>query len=97
MIRSMTAFAREERRDSVGELVWEIRSVNHRFLETFVRLPDDFRALETTVRERVAARLSRGKVECALRFKPAPSTASAVQPSPSTRAAASQIPSQLRE
>jgi uncharacterized protein (TIGR00255 family) len=79
MIRSMTAFAREERRDSLGELVWEIRSVNHRFLETFVRLPDDFRVLETAVRERVAARLSRGKVECALRFKPAAGTAVSVQ------------------
>ncbi len=79
MIRSMTAFAREERRDPLGELVWEIRSVNHRFLETFVRLPDDFRVLETAVRERTAARLSRGKVECALRFRPAASTVAAVQ------------------
>jgi len=75
----MTAFAREERRDPLGELVWEIRSVNHRFLETFVRLPDDFRVLETAVRERAAARLSRGKVECALRFRPAASTLAAVQ------------------
>ena len=79
MIRSMTAFAREERRDSLGELVWEIRSVNHRFLETFVRLPDDFRVLETTVRERAANRLSRGKIECTLRFRPAASTVAAVQ------------------
>jgi uncharacterized protein (TIGR00255 family) len=79
MIRSMTAFAREERHDQLGELVWEIRSVNHRFLETFVRLPDDFRVLETAVRERVAARLGRGKVECALRFKPAATTVAAVR------------------
>ena len=79
MIRSMTGFAREERRDQLGELVWEIRSVNHRFLETFVRLPDEFRVLETTVRERVAGRLSRGKVECALRFRPAASTVAAVR------------------
>lgn len=79
MIRSMTAFAREERRDQVGELIWEIRSVNHRFLETFVRLPDDFRVLETAVRERVAARLGRGKVECSLRFKPAAGSVAAVQ------------------
>jgi uncharacterized protein (TIGR00255 family) len=79
MIRSMTAFAREERRDQVGELIWEIRSVNHRFLETFVRLPDEFRVLETAVRERVSARLGRGKVECSLRFRPAASTVAAVQ------------------
>jgi uncharacterized protein (TIGR00255 family) len=75
----MTGFAREERRDQLGELVWEVRSVNHRFLETFVRLPDEFRVLETTVRERVAGRLSRGKVECALRFRPAASTVAAVR------------------
>ena len=79
MIRSMTAFAREERRDEHGDLVWEIRSVNHRYLEVFVRLPDEFRVLEPAVRERVAARLGRGKVECMLRYKPAPAALAAVQ------------------
>ena len=74
MISSMTAFARAERRDEHGDFVWEIRSVNHRFLEVHVRLPEDFRAVEGTVRERVAARLGRGKIECALRYKPAPDT-----------------------
>jgi uncharacterized protein (TIGR00255 family) len=68
----MTAFARAERRDDHGDFVWEIRSVNHRFLEVHVRLPEDFRAVEGAVRERVAGRLGRGKVECALRYKPAP-------------------------
>jgi uncharacterized protein (TIGR00255 family) len=79
VIRSMTAFAREERRDEHGELVWEVRSVNHRYLEVFVRLPDEFRVLETTVRERVATRLGRGKVECMLRYRPAPAALAAVQ------------------
>jgi len=79
VIRSMTAFAREERRDQLGDLVWEIRSVNHRFLEVHVRLPDDFRVLETAVRERTAARLSRGKVECTLRFRPVAGSLAAVQ------------------
>lgn len=69
MIKSMTAFAREEQRSSLGELAWEIRSVNHRYLEVFVRLPEELRALEPLVREAVAANLGRGKVECSLRYK----------------------------
>lgn len=69
MIRSMTAFAREAASAGFGELVWEIRSVNHRYLEAFVRLPEDLRGLEQQVRERIAARLKRGKVEAVLRFR----------------------------
>ncbi len=70
MIRSMTAFARQQVRDAFGELTWELRSVNHRYLEVTVRLPEELRVLEPGVRERVAARLGRGKVECNLRFRP---------------------------
>jgi uncharacterized protein (TIGR00255 family) len=70
MIRSMTAFAREETQTPLGKLTWEIRSVNHRFLEVFVRLPDELRAIETTVRERIAGTLSRGKLDCQLRYRP---------------------------
>jgi len=69
-IRSMTAFARHQLRDDLGELTWEIRSVNHRYLETMVRLPEELRAIEPVVRERVNQRLGRGKVECGLRYKP---------------------------
>ena len=69
MIKSMTAFAREESRSELGELIWEIRSVNHRYLEVFVRLPEDLRALEPKVREAVGKMLARGKVECTLRYK----------------------------
>ncbi|PLY17077.1 MAG: YicC family protein [Sedimenticola sp.] len=68
MISSMTAYSRKEARDDQGEIVWEIRSVNHRFLEPFVRLPEEFRALEPMVRERLSQRLGRGKVDCSLRF-----------------------------
>lgn len=75
MPKSMTAFARETLDGDQGELTWEIRSVNHRFLETFVRLPEDLRALEMAVRERVGARLDRGKVDASLRFAPAPAAA----------------------
>ncbi len=69
MIRSMTAFARSERTTSWGQISWELRSVNHRYLEPSLRLPDAFRPLETAVRERLAARLSRGKLDCTLRFQ----------------------------
>jgi uncharacterized protein (TIGR00255 family) len=69
MIRSMTAFSRQQSRGDEGELTWELRSVNHRYLETTVRLPEELRAIEPSVRERVTQRLGRGKVECNLRFK----------------------------
>ena len=71
MIRSMTAFASESRTGDFGELAWEIRTVNHRFLEPHVRLPEDLRALDTVVRARLSARLQRGKVDCGLRYTPA--------------------------
>ena len=70
MTRSMTACARETDHADVGQLTWELRSVNHRFLDPHLRLPDDLRGLETPVRERLAARLGRGKVDCTLRFAP---------------------------
>jgi len=71
MIRSMTAFARQQGHGDYGELTWEVRSVNHRFLETTVRLPEELRGIEPAVRDRVTARLGRGKVECNLRLKAA--------------------------
>jgi uncharacterized protein (TIGR00255 family) len=71
MIRSMTAFARQEADTTLGYLSWEIRSVNHRYLETAIRLPDELRAAESAVRERLNARLGRGKVDCSCRYRPA--------------------------
>jgi len=71
MIRSMTAFARRETQGDWGALTWELRSVNHRYLEPSLRLPEEFRALENSMRERVQARLGRGKIECNLRYQPA--------------------------
>jgi uncharacterized protein (TIGR00255 family) len=68
MIKSMTAFARESASTDVGDLIWELRSVNHRYLEANIRLPEDLRGLEPAVREQLAVRLSRGKVDCTLRF-----------------------------
>ena len=68
MIQSMTGFARREERGAWGQLAWELRSVNHRYLEIGMRLPEEFRALEGSIRERIAARLGRGKVDVALRY-----------------------------
>lgn len=68
MTHSMTAFARAEQAGVHGTLGWEIRSVNHRYLEPHLRLPDTFRDLEGPVREALRKGLSRGKVECTLRF-----------------------------
>jgi len=70
MIRSMTAFARREADTDTGVLSWEIRSLNHRYLEPGLRLPEELRAAEATVRERLGKRLARGKVECACRYRP---------------------------
>jgi uncharacterized protein (TIGR00255 family) len=68
MIHSMTAFARHEIKGEWGNAVWEIRSVNQRFLETYFRLPEQFRGIEPVLRERFRKALNRGKVECNLRF-----------------------------
>lgn len=70
MTRSMTAFARQEAEHPWGSLIWEIRSVNHRYLEPHLRLPESLRDLEGSLREKLRKTLSRGKVECTLRFHP---------------------------
>lgn len=68
MIHSMTAFARQEIKKDWGDAVWEIRSVNQRYLETVFRLPEQFRGLENTLREKLRQQLARGKIECTLRI-----------------------------
>ena len=69
MALSMTAYARCDQDTQWGSLVWELRSVNHRYLEITVRLPEDLRALEPQVRELLGRQLGRGKVDCILRFQ----------------------------
>jgi uncharacterized protein (TIGR00255 family) len=71
MIRSMTGFARRERQFPWGLLAWELKTVNHRFLEMGFRLPEEFRVGEAEFRQSVAAAARRGKVECSLHFRPA--------------------------
>jgi len=65
----MTAFSRQQADGEWGSLIWEIRSVNHRYLETSIRLPEAFRGLENSFREKLRMSLNRGKVECQLHFK----------------------------
>jgi uncharacterized protein (TIGR00255 family) len=67
MIRSMTAYASAETTGPSGTLSCELRTVNHRYLELSPRLPDDLRAFESQLRERVAAKLSRGKLDLTVR------------------------------
>jgi len=78
MIHSMTAFSRVEVKGDWGNAVWEIRSVNQRFLETYFRLPEQFRGVEPVLRERFRKQLNRGKVECNLRFNANPSAKSKI-------------------
>jgi uncharacterized protein (TIGR00255 family) len=68
MIRSMTGFARVEAQASWGSLTWELRSVNHRYLEVGFRLPEELRPLESQFRQLANAALKRGKVDCSLRL-----------------------------
>lgn len=67
MIRSMTGYARAEAQGPWGRLAWELRSVNHRYLDLSLRMPEELRGIEGEARQRLGARLSRGKVEGGLR------------------------------
>ena len=69
MMLSMTAFSRQQADKECGSLIWELRSVNHRYLETSVRLPESFRGLENVIRDTIRKKLNRGKIECQLRFQ----------------------------
>ena len=79
MIHSMTAYARIEHKADWGSASWEIRSVNQRYLETYLRLPEQFRSLEPVLRDRLRKRLHRGKVEVNLRVELTDKTDSQLQ------------------
>jgi uncharacterized protein (TIGR00255 family) len=70
MLRSMTGFARCERATTAGLLAWELRSVNHRYLEISLRLPEELRALEGDIRRTIGAAARRGKVEASCYLRP---------------------------
>ncbi len=67
MIRSMTAYASAETTGATGTLSCELRTVNHRYLELSPRLPEDLRNFESLLRERIAVKLSRGKLDITVR------------------------------
>lgn len=69
MIQSMTAFARTQKQTEIGTLCWEIRSVNHRYLDISFRLPELFRFIEPHLRNVLRDKISRGKLECQLKYQ----------------------------
>ncbi len=69
MLHSMTGFARESVESALGTLTWEIRAVNHRYLDVQFKLPEDLRPKEQVFRQQASAVLGRGKVECGLYFR----------------------------
>ena len=79
MLRSMTAFARTEQSYEIGALTWELRSVNHRYLDINLRLPEDLRGLEQSAREKIAAKLGRGKIDVSLRYKLSATAVSSIE------------------
>lgn len=68
MIRSMTGYARAEAQGPWGRVSWELRAVNHRYLELSFRMPEEFRGLEGELRAKATSRIGRGKAEAMLRY-----------------------------
>ena len=79
MIYSMTAFSRKQFKGDWGTAVWEIRSVNQRYLECYFRLPEQFRGIEAKLKELFRKKLQRGKIECNLRFESNKASTNALQ------------------
>ena len=79
MIRSMTGFARRERQGPWGTLTCEMRTVNHRYLEITLRLPEELRALDNEIRQAIAGSLRRGKVDANIYLKPTTDTPRALE------------------
>lgn len=73
MIYSMTAFSRVQSQGEWGSLTCEMRSINHRYLEVSLHLPEILRVLEMPMREMLRKQIKRGKIECAMRYQPSPS------------------------
>ena len=69
MLHSMTGFARESVETALGTMTWEIRAVNHRYLDVQFKLPEDLRPKEQAFRQQASASVGRGKVECGLYFR----------------------------
>jgi len=78
MLKSMTAYGRHQSSSDDGDLLWELRSVNHRYLELSLRLPESLRSIEPLVRSRLTERLGRGKIDAYLRYEAAESDTAAL-------------------
>ena len=76
---SMTGFAREDTETQFGTLTCELRSVNHRYLDVHFRLPEELRAKEIELRQRIGNTLKRGKVDCSLHLRRSGSAAAALE------------------
>jgi len=70
MLKSMTAFARVEQESEQGALTWELKTVNHRYLESNIKLPDNVKEIEPAMRQLMRRYLSRGKLDCSLKWIP---------------------------
>ncbi|KTC95915.1 YicC/YloC family endoribonuclease [Legionella feeleii] len=79
MTYSMTAFTRVQKQLDAGILCWEIKSVNHRYLDVSFRLPEVFRFLETSLRSMMRGKISRGKLECQLKFQSSTTDAQSIR------------------
>jgi uncharacterized protein (TIGR00255 family) len=97
MPHSMTGFASAEARAGSFRLVWEVRSVNHRFLELGVRLPEELRAVEPECRELVAAVIKRGKVDCTLKLSTDDQATTSTRVAPAALEALRSLESQVRD
>ena len=80
MISSMTGFAAAAHESAAGSLAVELKTVNHRYLEFQTRMPEELRPLEPAMREAVAAKLTRGKVDCRITFTPVATAARSMAP-----------------
>ena len=74
-MKSMTAFSRFQLNIDQMVITWEIKSVNHRFLDQFYRLPEQFRSVEPKLRQLISQSVSRGRLEINLQFKNAQNSA----------------------
>lgn len=82
MPRSMTAFGSAEGQTVAGTLRIELRSVNHRFLEIALKLPEELRSFEPAIRELLSRRIARGKLELSARLRSDPERSGALRLNP---------------
>jgi uncharacterized protein (TIGR00255 family) len=96
MIASMTGFAAVAEESPQGSLAVELKTVNHRYLEFQTRIPEEFRPFEPAMREAVAAKLTRGKVDCRITFTPAANAKRTLVPDADAMAALQAASNQVR-